>query len=154
VYVGVLEIEQQCNLYFIQGRVMMSVSLERDKGIIELGNTYWCYLLNLGELYGWRPAGSKKPKNLGFFGKWDGSYDGSNGQYVTADDALGFANALNIAVLDGDFDLKSNSLINEIQVSIENGIGEPLGYAILEDINIDSIKEIIEFLYVGGFTIN
>jgi hypothetical protein len=69
----------------------------------------WRSVLELGRLYGWKPAGTKPPtQDEG--GPWDGrpwggGYLSNDGQRVTATDARALADALDLAlpdVPDGD----------------------------------------------------
>lgn len=95
------------------------------------------------------------PENDEFFQTWKGDYDSSDGQIFTAMDAISFADALNTAILDKEFELKSCSLKNGIKEAIERNIGRKLEYDFLSgNISIDFIKDMIDFLQKGEFVIN
>ena len=57
----------------------------------------WAKALELAQLYGWRPMGTKQPPHLDFYklnAEWDGRYLTNDGQIVKAEDALFLAIAL------------------------------------------------------------
>lgn len=134
----------------------MSITLISKNGreLFECNNTAWCYILNLGELYGWKPQGTKKPRNYGLFKRWPGDYDSSDGQAVLEADSSGLALALKTAVADDNFSSNSQKLIQQLQEAIERSVRRKLDYQISPDVKISFINEVIEFLKNGEFTIN
>jgi hypothetical protein len=137
----------------IEGGVIMGIILDRgNENTFHLKHIGWCYMLNLGEIYGWKPEGTKKPKGFGVFKKWPGNYDSSDGQKVTATDSNSLASALIKAMDDPEFDAKSKLLISKIVKAIEKSIGHELGYSI--EVDREIISELIGYLKQGGFMIN
>lgn len=133
----------------------MGISLKNiENKELNISNMAWSYLLNMGEQSGWKPAGTTKPKGYGLFKKWHRGYDSSEGQRIKANDAKSLSLHLTNAINDELFNIKSAKIIENLQNLIEQSIGKPLGYRILEDMNTDFIKEIIEFLNIGDIEIN
>ncbi len=81
----------------------MGVDLSGEGGDFGWDTFSWARLLRLAERYGWRPAGTLMPADeLQYFtdGRWDGGYLTNDDQVVTAEDAGGLADALDVAVRD------------------------------------------------------
>jgi hypothetical protein len=119
-----------------------------------LSNMSWAYLLNLGEIYGWRPEGTKKSKKYGCFHKWSGCYDSSEGQIICQSDTNRLAKSLLTAIKDEEFKGKSDELVSNIQNAIESSRGKELGYSLLTDVDINFIVEVSAFLESGDISIN
>lgn len=132
----------------------MGILLERQGDKLELNHTFWAYLLNLGEIYGWQPKGTAKPKGYGIFKSWLGNYDSSDGQMVTATDAANLAKSLKAAAADKDFSQKSDELRASLKKAIEEGLGKKIEYEILPDVEIETITDIADFIHKGEFKIN
>ncbi len=63
----------------------------------KLSKQSWAKALELAQLYGWRPMGTRQPPHLDFYklnAEWDGRYLTNDGQIVKAEDALFLAIAL------------------------------------------------------------
>ena len=68
----------------------------------------WPTVLKIAFKHGWKPAGTEHPAWRGSDGEpsqlwvdpeeWDGTYCGNDGQYVTPEDALNLADALDRAI--------------------------------------------------------
>jgi hypothetical protein len=59
----------------------------------------WALILNVGEAYGWIPAGTLPPEGE-TDDEWPGNYDSSEGQLVARADAANLATALTAALAD------------------------------------------------------
>ena len=58
---------------------------------------FWAKALELAQLYGWKPLGTRPPSGLDFYellAEWDGRYFTNDGQTVKAEDARALAAAL------------------------------------------------------------
>jgi hypothetical protein len=96
---------------------------------------------------GWSPRGTEPP--YGWEGHWDGGYCWNERQYVTDDDALGIANALELALDDAPDEHVLPERTPENYLDFDEGAAEiqwlrgRSGY----------IREFIAFCRLGGFTI-
>jgi hypothetical protein len=63
--------------------------------ILEIASPYWDHLLSWAIKQGWRPAGTLPPAGQRAE-DWSGDYAPAEGQYVTAEDAMGLAAALRV----------------------------------------------------------
>ena len=64
---------------------------------------FWAKALELAQLYGWEPLGTRPPSHLDFYelrAEWDGRYLTNDGQTVKAEDAHSLAAALERALND------------------------------------------------------
>ncbi len=58
---------------------------------------FWAKALELAELYGWKPLGTRPPSQVDFYNlgaEWDGRYFTNDGQTVKSEDARSLAAAL------------------------------------------------------------
>ncbi len=70
---------------------------------VTLGHQVWCAILELGQMYGWRPQGTRvEPQRRGTLSAapWDGTYLMAAGQLVADSDAQALAGALRRALDD------------------------------------------------------
>ena len=64
---------------------------------------FWAKALELAQIYGWKPLGTRQPSNIDFYAlcaEWDGRYLTNDGQTVKAEDARWLAAALERALTD------------------------------------------------------
>jgi len=85
----------------------LTMRLTGPSGFLSLTEEAWVRALELGHLYGWKPAGTEQPSPAEAAGpdfalptSWDGRYFGRHGQRIAADDAQHFALALREALPD------------------------------------------------------
>jgi hypothetical protein len=135
----------------------MGIVLGRDgeKGYLNWpGYRLWAFSLDVAEEYGWKPAGTQATPWTGE--GWDGSYETSDGQYVTADDAAGLGQALARAAEDEEL----YSVVCDVaerkwdQVPVE---WSPKEAARIVELTLDeyrhALRELAEFCLRGGFRI-
>jgi hypothetical protein len=115
--------------------------------------TSWTFILNLAEIYGWKGQGTQKPQNYRLLIKWHGGYDTNEKQIVNKEDSSNLANALIKACADPNLQKQVTLLAKNIQIAIEKAIGQPLGYSIANDVDINIIKQFIDFCKKGSFQI-
>jgi hypothetical protein len=115
--------------------------------------TGWTIILNLAEVYGWKPAGTRKPVRYGLFKKWAGNYDSNDGQFVRAGDALQLALALERALADPNLPAISDQLAQKTQAVIEQALGKKIPYRLSGEIELPVMREFIHFCKQGEFQI-
>lgn len=131
----------------------MGIKLENRKGrVLQVSNTVWCYLINLGEVYGWIPQGTRQPKDYGTRNDWSGNYDSSEGQVLVGGDFKNLINALKESLNDDViFPAETDKLMKSVQKSIEDSLGRELGYSNQKEIRINFVNNIVAFLEEGEF---
>ena len=78
----------------------MSFDLRNETGeSFRFSNSGWGFYLNLGEEYGWQPAGTHPPEGIDA-SAWPKTYDSNDGQWISAEDAERLAGALQRALDD------------------------------------------------------
>src|SRR5262245_10878617 len=106
----------------------MSIELRRQpKQSLSLANSAWSFLLNLGEAYGWTPAGTTLPGGRKKAKTWDGGYVSNDGQRVGGDDASAFASALLCAAKDRGYGRKAKSVSAEMNKGIRDMAVKEIG---------------------------
>jgi len=143
----------------------MSVDLKtRNGGRMKFSNITWAKILSLAKYYGWKPTGTVDPwwKDEPDAPDWCGCYTSNDGQWVTSDDALNMANALDRATEDMDGTSKKDS--NEIAIDedfkfgvlamkkLESLLG-PDARPCKGDIDKQMLKDFIRFCRKGSFCI-
>ncbi|MDK2126536.1 hypothetical protein [Parachitinimonas caeni] len=134
----------------------MSVQLRSADGSeISLAGRYWSFFLCLAKTCEWKPAGTKKPEKWGFFKRWDGNYESSDGQQVTDSDAREFSDALNRCYYSKHcFDIMA-AVAEEIESQIEAEFGQEIPAHLR--INTSSLRDALGALmamsHKGGFRI-
>lgn len=127
----------------------MSVDLRRYDGEGFCFSTLgWALYLNLAaEGYGWREAGTLKPKEWSSEdGEWTGAYDWNAGQTVTAPDAAALAKALDCYLKDPNKD--------KVRDEIAANIGDAIGVAIdVDEEDYEFISSFVAFAEQGEFQI-
>jgi hypothetical protein len=92
---------------------------------------------------------------MGFFSRWDGNYESTDGQYVTQRDALEFSKALNRCHYSDNCKLIVDSVADNLEAEVE----AEAGFRIPDEMKIDRdqvlvyLPEIMAFAYAGGFKI-
>ncbi len=119
----------------------------------------WGLALTVAEQYGWKAAGTPRPSDWDDAdGPWEGEYAIQAGQWVTAEDAAAFAEALERAVAADDFvgvaqrgmrDLNAD-LVKAIP-SAKNDV-QPLPEEEAERFRA-RMKELVKFAQQGSFVI-
>ena len=137
----------------------------------------WTKALQLAQLYGWRPMGTRQPPHLDFHklnAEWDGRYLTNDGQIVRAEDALFLAASLEEA-LKGISDVNIQTDWNSeilweddlpewlspeekaiIEEELEDGLLDVMGIHPLEFFAGDEkqyLKQLIRFCRSGSFEI-
>jgi hypothetical protein len=116
----------------------------------------WDFILNVAEAYGWKKAGTEPPKGLNH-AQWSGAYDTSDGQRVTASDAVALAAALRLASADprrADVEARVSREQTEAVRAIllrEHGITLPPGEEVEHSIDPTFLEEVILFCERGAF---
>lgn len=108
----------------------------------------WAFYINLAAiLYGWEKSGTQAPKEWNASeGPWQGAYDWNAGQIVVTQDALAFAEALEIYLADPQGKLNAKGLAKEFS--------EAVGCEVSVDENDDEyIRSFIEFAKSGEFEV-
>jgi hypothetical protein len=122
----------------------------------------WAMLLNLGQAYGWQPAGTSAPPEIEA-AEWEPDvYDTNDGQTVTRQDAANLAEALESLLADPGQGAKQVALSRDLDRLVHKQMVQILGEAkvgpYMEDPNPlvipdDTMREFIEFLRQGSFRI-
>jgi hypothetical protein len=137
------------------------MDLINDQGELHFTVYFWGKLLELGRLYDWKPAGTLPPESdfeEGTADSWDGNYVVNGGERVTAEDAAGWAAALERALDDipnhyaawhkTHNQPQDGKLIPYIAVGVHLSSLEALSGE-----NKEGVKEFIAFCRQGMFTI-
>lgn len=119
----------------------------------------WGLALSVAEHYGWKPAGTPRPGGWDDAdGPWEGEYAIQAGQWVTAEDAVAFAEALDRAVAADDFVQVAQQGIDELNAELVNAI--PRAKSDVKPLPPDGaekfrnrLKELAEFARQGTFVI-
>lgn len=138
---------------------------------------FWAKALELAQLYGWQPGGTRPPSHLDFYeleAEWDGGYLTNDGQTVKAEDALSLAAALERSLDDisnNNLPMDWNSVFRQeddlpewlspeerefIEEELQNGLLDILGMSPLDYFAGDEkryLKEFIRFCRLGSFEI-
>jgi hypothetical protein len=138
---------------------------------------FWAKSLELAELYGWEPVGTRPPAHLDFSqlgAEWDGRYFTNDGQTVNKEDALLLAAALERSLddisdanmpTDWNFVLRQDDDLPEwlspeerafIEDELQDGLLDIMGMSPLEYFAGDEkrhLKEFIRFCRLGSFEI-
>src|SRR5260221_11004317 len=119
----------------------MGMDLVGDSGAkLRVSTSGWAYFLNLAELYGWRPEG--------------GSYEANNGRHVSKRDAAGLARALEDALLDPERAVRGAAPAERLTQQIRRAAGIPEARIELEPDESAFLRELVSFLWDGGFAIH
>ncbi len=113
----------------------------------------WAYYLNLAEEYGWKPAGTERPRRASIFRKWSGHYDTNEGQRVSKRDAAAMALALEAALSDPDRAARGAALAERLTAAVRAATGGS-SYTMRADGDDSAyLRSLIDFLRRGGFEI-
>ena len=138
---------------------------------------FWAKALELAELYGWKPMGTRPPLHLDFYqlgAEWDGRYFTNDGQAVKREDALLLAAALERALgdisdanisMDWNLALRQDDDLPEwlspeerafIEEELQDGLLDIMGTSPLDYFAGNEkrhLKEFIRFCRLGSFEI-
>jgi hypothetical protein len=138
---------------------------------------FWAKALELAQLYGWQPKGTRPPSHLDFYelcAEWDGRYLTNDGQTVKAEDARLLATALERSLDDlpnENLPTDWNAMVQPeddlpewlspderefIEEELQGGLLDILGTNPLEYFAGDEkrhLKEFIRFCRLGSFEI-
>jgi hypothetical protein len=76
----------------------MGFNLSNGKENIRFSTVSFYKTLGLAKTYGWIPKGTNCPEKMDELENWDGEYYTNLGQYVTSEDAINLAKALERAL--------------------------------------------------------
>jgi len=137
----------------------MSVDLtSRGGSELSLRGSGWDFILNLAEAYGWQAPGTRPPPDVDP-GEWDGSYDSSDGQTVTTEDALALAQALRRARADpqrADVERRVSRELDEAVRRImlrDHGVELPPDHGGERHLEAELLDELCAFCEQGAFTV-
>ncbi len=121
------------------------------------GSRWWLQALDLAEAYDWVAAGTKATQWTG--PNWDHSYETSDGQYVTPEDAVALAAALEAAAADPDL----HELICDVARSKWKWVTPPAAFSPAEALKVVEwtdleayrtfLRKLASFCNRGGFWI-
>ena len=134
----------------------MGMELTSENGsTFEFSGTGWAFYLNLAEVFGWKPEGTKKPKNYGILKKWHGAYDSNEGQFVTQSDAQALSVSLERALSSEHLDEKASSIASQLENTLKQALGDqiPPGFKISPNVDKNYISNFVSFCKGGGFYI-
>jgi len=135
----------------------MGVDLTSDSGDdFDFGYVGWSFVLELARRYGWKPQGTEPPEDLDA-SEWEGEYESSDGQRVTAEDARALAGALSAAIDDPKLHETVLSLDERDRKRVQKQVGPELAasYVGVKDFEEyrQSLKEFVAFCRKGAFRI-
>ena len=135
----------------------MSVELKSEDGTtFPLPPRFWSFFLTLAQTCEWKPKGTVKPKGYGFFKKWHGRYESSDGQKVTAQDALDFSNALNRCFYSAQCMEIMSAVVKQIENEVEKAtnlvIPDGMRIVVSEELK-ESLGELMAFTHKSAFYI-
>jgi hypothetical protein len=113
----------------------------------------WTYYLNLAEEYGWKPAGTKRPRRTSIFRKWSGHYDSNEGQRVSKRDASAMALALETALADPNRATRGTAVAERLTAAVRAATGDGSYTMRVDGDDSAYLRSMIEFLRCGGFEI-
>src|SRR5262245_20557276 len=136
----------------------MGVDLNSDSGdSTGFGYGGWAYVLEIGEKYGWKPRGTKRPTDLDRSEPWDGGYGSSDGQRVLAADARALAKALEVAVADPELHVSVMRMDAKDRRRVRKKMGPELAAAYVGVSDFEeyrqSLREFAAFCRKGSFVI-
>ncbi len=116
----------------------MSIAVINKKGqFLEFSGHGWTMYLRMAELYGWQPAGTKKPQGYGFFKKWNGCYDVSYRQMVVNNDAANLSMAIKNALNCPEFDNKIREMEKQEKEHVSSKVSEEIARSL--EISFDKV---------------
>lgn len=136
----------------------MGVDLISDTGeSTGFGYGGWAYVLEIAEKFGWEPMGTLRPSELDSSESWEGEYGSSDGQRVTAEDAMALAKALEAAVASPELHIMVIEMDGEDRSRIRDKMGPELaasyvGVADFEEYR-QSLREFAAFCRKGSFVV-
>jgi hypothetical protein len=114
----------------------------------------WAYYLNLAQEYGWKPAGTRRPRGLiSMFRRWPGHYDSNDGQRVSKQDAAAMATALESALADPGRETRGAALAERLTQAVRDATGDASYTMRVDGDDSAFIQTLIVFLRSGGFEI-
>jgi hypothetical protein len=124
---------------------MMDLYNERGDSF-HFSSSMWNRVLYLAGVYGWKPSGTLSPEDESLT-SWDGGYGVNEGQRVSEDDALAWAQALEKALPD---------ISDEFQIPFPH-VEKSGREILLEELsgpNKEHLVQFIAFCKRGAFSIN
>jgi hypothetical protein len=136
----------------------MGVDLCSESGkSTRFGYGGWAMVLNLAQRYGWKPLGTEPPEGMDNPAEWEGGYDSSDGQRVSAADARALAEALAAAVADPDLHVTVMGMDARRRQEVLEQVGPELAasYVGVQDFAEyrEYLREFSEFCRGGAFRI-
>jgi hypothetical protein len=136
----------------------MGVDLCSESGDdTSFGYMGWSMVLELARQYGWQPRGTEPPEGLDNPGEWNGEYESSDGQRVSAVDAAALADALAAAVADPALHVRVMQMDSEERQRIRQQMGPELAASFVGVRDFgeyrDCLREFSEFCRKGAFRI-
>ena len=99
----------------------MAIDLRNENGAtIRISSGHWAVYLTLAETFGWRPAGTRRPRLLAPEVEWSGRYDSSDGQVVPDAEAKQLAQILHAAAVSPKIGQALFDVIAHIESQVEN----------------------------------
>ena len=141
------------------GAERVSFDFTSDSGATqEITTGGWTLLLYLAEAYSWTKEGTHPPEGVPS-GEWEGDYASNDGQYVSKQDALALASALERFLADPN----RAARVRGVAIQLENDLVEAMRNLGLEEpppenhdlypIDEDHLKSLLAFWREGGFRI-
>ena len=130
----------------------MGIDLTGDSGEeLRFSGIGWAFYLNLAQLYGWHPVGTRAPDGALATG-WSGQYDSSDGQHVGGEDATALADALARALADPKREETEKVLAVKLSKDLGTTTGRPVSVEPPDDDTL--LREFLGFCRKGGFRID
>jgi len=133
----------------------MAIHLTNKSGeVLKVSGGHWAVFLALASTFGWKSIGTEPPATMSPHDSWSGRYDSSDGQHVTDEDALKFAQVLHAAAVHEKIEVALSDVIAHIERQVAK-----TGLAIPEQMRMqpldfyDEFSPLLTFLYKGGFYI-
>jgi hypothetical protein len=121
------------------------------------GYVGWSMVLELARRYGWKPQGTEPPEGMDDPSTWEGEYESSDGQRVTAADAEALADALTLAVNGPKLHETVLRMDERDREQVRKQLGPELAasYVGVKDFQEyrESLREFVEFCRKGAFCI-
>ena len=124
----------------------MGIDLTNERGrYFGCSGTRWQVYRGVAERFGWQPAGTQPPEDAAGE-EWSGSYERTQGERVTAADALALAAAIDRALAAPDFKQTLFSVwgLQPSDAEVEEH---------LEQFSRASLEELASFCRDGGFRV-
>ncbi len=132
----------------------MSITVTNGQGESHTyGGHFWGGILNFAEHYGWKPAGTARPKGFGILRRWPGNYDSNDGQTVTTSDAKSLGRAILQSMNDPILDENIEILETSIRKDVLSRVGPELFASFAFRFDKNAYREFGEFCLRGPFRI-